>query len=552
MTIVMFGLFVVIVLLGLAHVAELRRRGRAELEAIESERRYRLLAESSFDMIVRFDPSDQRRTYISTACRRLYGYEPDEALSMSAAEIIHPDDLPKVQEALSQLEHADHDPITYRGRRKDGSYIWVEASLKRSRDPETGAAEVVSVVRDISERVRYEAALRQAKEQADAANRAKSEFLGTMSHELRTPLNAIIGFTDIMKEEVMGPIDNPHYRSYIADIHFSSTHLLTLINEILDATKAEAGKLELQEEVFDLREVIREVVRVSGPSIEKAGLTAGIELPSDLPLLRADEGKTRQVFFNLIGNSVKFTPAGGRIEIRGRFDSQTGVTISVADTGIGIAPEDLSRVLEPFVQVDSSLSRRHPGTGLGLPAVKRIMELHHGSFDPQSSVGSGTTATITFPAERAALMRPWRRRGRPPETAGVPVLLAVVLHDTPHASPVAGLHDVEVAPRVAPDPVAGAIGRPVAPARQALAVERQDADHAAVVLGDVDDVVIIDIEEGRADQLDRPDLEQFAVLVEHLHPVVFPVGDEHAAAPVDPDTMRQVELPRRGARLAPG
>jgi PAS domain S-box-containing protein len=402
MTIVMFGLFVVIALLGLAHVAELRRRGRAELEAIQSERRYRLLAESSFDMIVRFDPSDQRRTYISPACRRLYGYEPDEALAMSAAEIIHPDDLPKVQEALNRLEYGDHAPITYRGRRKDGSYIWVEASLKRSTNPVTGAAEVVSVVRDISERVRYEAALRQAKEQADAANRAKSEFLGTMSHELRTPLNAIIGFTDIMKEEVMGPIDNPHYRSYIADIHFSSTHLLTLINEILDATKAEAGKLELQEEVFDLREVVREVVRVSGPSIEKAGLTAGIDLPSDLPLLRADEGKTRQVFFNLIGNSVKFTPAGGRIEIRGRFDSQTGVAITVADTGIGIAPEDLSRVLEPFVQVDSSLSRRHPGTGLGLPAVKRIMELHHGSFDLQSSVGSGTTATITFPAERAA------------------------------------------------------------------------------------------------------------------------------------------------------
>src|SRR6266446_6726342 len=218
MTIVMFGLFVVIVLLGLAHVAELRRRGRAERGALESERRYRLLAESSFDMIVRFDPADQRRTYISPACRRLYGYEPDEALSMSAEEIIHPEDLPKVQEALSRLEHADHGPITYRGRRKDGSYIWVEASLKRSTDPETGATEVVSVVRDIGERVRYEAALRQAKEQADAANRAKSEFLGTMSHELRTPLNAIIGFTEIMKEEVMGPLDNPHYRSYIADI----------------------------------------------------------------------------------------------------------------------------------------------------------------------------------------------------------------------------------------------------------------------------------------------------------------------------------------------
>src|SRR3984893_4905459 len=252
---------------------------------------------------------------------------------MSAEEVIHPEDLPKVREALRRLEYADHAPITYRGRRKDGTYIWVEASLTRSSNLETGTLEVVSVVRDISERVRYEAALRQAKEQAHAASRAKSEFLGTMSHELRTPLNAIIGFTEIMKEGVMGPIDNPHYRSYVADIHFSSTHLLTLINEILDATKAEAGKLELQEEVFDPREVIREVVRLSGPSIEKAGLAGGIDLPAELPLLRAAGGQTRQVFFNLIGNSVKFTPAGGRIEIRGRFDSDAGVTVTVEDTG---------------------------------------------------------------------------------------------------------------------------------------------------------------------------------------------------------------------------
>jgi len=403
MTLVILALCIALPVLGVAHIAEQRRRGRAEREAIESERRFRLLAESSFDMIVQFDPRTQRRTYVSPASRRLYGYEPEEAMAMSAEEVIHPEDVPKVREALRRLEYADHAPITYRGRRKDGSYIWVEASLTRSNNPETGAYEVVSVVRDISERVRYEAALRQAKEEADAASRAKSEFLGTMSHELRTPLNAIIGFTEIMKEGVMGPIDNPHYRSYVADIHFSSTHLLNLINEILDVTKAEAGKLEVQEQVFDLREVIEAVVRISGPPIDKAGLTVAIGLPTDLPRLRADEGKTRQVFFNLISNAVKFTPAGGRIDISGRFDSETGLSITVADTGIGIAPEDLSRVLEPFVQVDSSLSRRHQGTGLGLPAVKGIMELHHGTIELQSAVGAGTKVTITFPPERAVI-----------------------------------------------------------------------------------------------------------------------------------------------------
>ncbi len=318
MTLVILVLCTALPVLGVAHIAESRRRGRAEREALESERRFRQLAESSFDMIVRFEPRTQQRTYISPAVRRLYGYEPDEAMKLSADEIIHPEDLPNVREALHRLEHADHEPITYRGRRKDGSYIWVEASLTRSTNPETGTPEVVSVVRDVSEHVRYEAALRQAKEQADAASRAKSEFLGTMSHELRTPLNAIIGFTEIMKEGVMGPLDNPHYRSYIADIHFSSTHLLNLINEILDVTKAEAGKLEVQEQVFDLRDVIEAVVRISGPPIDKAGVTVGIDLPPDLPRLQADEGKTRQVFFNLVSNAVKFTPAGGRIEISAR------------------------------------------------------------------------------------------------------------------------------------------------------------------------------------------------------------------------------------------
>jgi signal transduction histidine kinase len=178
---------------------------------------------------------------------------------------------------------------------------------------------------------------------------------------------------------------------------------LNLINEILDVTKSEAGKLEVQERVFDLRDVIEAVVRISGPPIDKAGVTVSIDLPADLPLLRADEGKTRQVFFNLVSNAVKFTPIGGRIDISGRFDKERGLSVTVADTGIGIAAQDLKRVLEPFVQVDSSLSRRHQGTGLGLPAVKGIMELHGGTIELQSALGRGTKAIITFPSERAIL-----------------------------------------------------------------------------------------------------------------------------------------------------
>src|SRR5260370_5414885 len=190
-------------------------------------------------------------------------------------------------------------------------------------------------------------ALRVAKEEAEAANRGKSAFLATMSHELRTPLNAIIGFSEMMLREVLGSLGNEQYRAYAADIHESGTHLLQIINDILDLSKAEAGKLELYEDVFDLRDTIRSVRQLISARIGEGGLSESIELPADFPLLRADERKTKQVLLNLVTNAAKFTPPGGHIAIAGRCDRTTGLTLTVSDTGTGIAPADLARVLEP-------------------------------------------------------------------------------------------------------------------------------------------------------------------------------------------------------------
>jgi signal transduction histidine kinase len=249
-------------------------------------------------------------------------------------------------------------------------------------------------------------ALRLAKDEAEAANQAKSGFLATMSHELRTPLNAIIGFSEMMLREVLGSLGNDQYRTYVADIHASGEHLLQIINDILDLSKAEAGKIELFEDVFDLRDIMRSVDQLTAGRIHAAELTQATEIPDDLPPLRGDERKTKQVLLNLITNAVKFTPARGSITVSARWDAQQGVAITVADTGIGIPEADLDRVLQPFEQVESSLARQHQGTGLGLPLVKAIMEQHGGRVELSSELGVGTRVTVIFPPERALTQCP--------------------------------------------------------------------------------------------------------------------------------------------------
>ena len=253
---------------------------------------------------------------------------------------------------------------------------------------------------DITERMEANEALIAAKEQAEFASRSKSDFLANISHELRTPLNAIIGFSDLMKVEIFGPVGSPKYLEYARDINASGVHLLELINDILDLSKIEAGKAELHAENVDVMRVLRICLILIKERARIGGVEIEYDAAPDLPALHADERKLKQIMINLLSNAVKFTPAGGKVTVSIRAHSEDGYVFQVADTGIGISPDDIPKAMAQFSQIDSELDRKYEGTGLGLPLSKALVELHGGTLELKSEVAVGTTVTVRFPADR--------------------------------------------------------------------------------------------------------------------------------------------------------
>ena len=310
------------------------------------------------------------------------------------------------EEWLAQLKSDTRSEYETQLYTKNRSVIWVCISGRAIADEDENAGRHYEcTLYDITERRRAEMALLQAKEQADFANRSKSEFLANMSHELRTPLNAIIGFAEIIKDQLFGPVGQEQYIEYAKDIYDSGGLLLSLINDILDMSKIEAGKRELAEAELDVAKLVRSVGVLVEARAKLGKVKLQFDVPKELPVLRGEERAMKQILTNLLTNAIKFTPENGSVILSALIDPRGDMRIIVIDTGIGIAPEDIQVALAPFGQIESALSRKHQGTGLGLPLTKALVELHGGILDLQSKLGEGTTVTLIFPASRVLAVK---------------------------------------------------------------------------------------------------------------------------------------------------
>lgn len=245
-----------------------------------------------------------------------------------------------------------------------------------------------------------EGILSQALGAATASSKAKGDFLALMSHELRTPLNAIIGFSEVLGSELFGPLGNARYKEYARDVHGAGKHLLALINDILDLSKAEAGKFELVDDEIVTADLLTECLRLMRGRAEEAGLTLEARFAPGLPNMMVDRLRLKQILLNLLSNAIKFTPAGGKVTLQADWSFGDDCVIAVRDTGIGMAPEAIPLALEPFRQIASPLSRQYEGTGLGLSLAKSLAECHGGRLALESTLNKGTTARIFMPASR--------------------------------------------------------------------------------------------------------------------------------------------------------
>jgi len=368
----------------------------------ESEARLRSILANVPDAVFTLDLNGTIQSF-NPAAERLFGYTADEIRGLSFI-LLMPEDVKGVQSEnlrryreRSEARYVDQGPRRVVAQHKSGRTLALEIAMGALKD--SFGTTLVAVARDVSERERTENELRAAKQKADLANGAKSEFIANVSHELRTPLNAILGFSDIIRKQLIGPDMIDRYAEYAEDIHSSGSHLLDIINDILDLSKVEAGQATLEESEVEISSAVLSCLRLISERATKAGIRLSTDIAPDLPLLVADLRKLKQIIINLLSNAVKFTPADGEVNIRARH-TVDGMEIIVKDTGIGMAEDEIPRALLPFTQLDSSLARKYEGTGLGLPLAKALTELHGGFMQITSAPGQGAAVRIVLPPSR--------------------------------------------------------------------------------------------------------------------------------------------------------
>lgn len=404
-------------LLAEAYNQMLATLNRAEASLRRSEMKYRNIFDNAVMGIYQSTPEGLLSS-VNPAMAETVGYTTPEEMVADVKNIqseiyVNPEDRTRFMQVLEQNGVVRGFEAEY--KRRDGSRFWVSVSGKAIRDEKGKVLHYEGTVEDITaqklaeqelatyrdhlERLVKErtAELEMAKERAEAADRIKSAFLATMSHELRTPLNSIIGFTGIILQGIVGPL-NDEQKKQLGMVRGSAQHLLSLINDVLDISKIEAGQLQITHEDFDLREALEKTVASVRPLAEKKGLTLSCTISDGIDMIPADRRRVEQVLLNLISNAVKFTEQGS-VMVECKSDGDR-VRISVTDTGIGIRPEDLDTIFQDFRQVDSGMTRKYEGTGLGLSISKRLVNLMGGQIQVESRWGSGSTFSFSLPRER--------------------------------------------------------------------------------------------------------------------------------------------------------